>query len=347
MDKIFDPSGVAAKGALFGLPYTLENADLVLIPVPWEVTTSYGAGTSHGPLAILEASSQVDLSLKAVFEPWGFKVAMQNIPMETLEQSNKLKSQASQIIEYLESSTAPMTPEMESLQEQINSDCDNLHQHIYRQAKELIGKGKIVAIVGGDHSTPLGLISALSEVHDFGILQFDAHMDLRQSFEGFTYSHASIMRNAIDLPGVKSLTQIGIRDFCQEELDFIEECQKEINVYYDEDIQSQLFNGENFSELVSQIVAKLPEKIYISFDIDGLDPSLCPNTGTPVPGGLSFNQAYFILLAVVQSRRTIIGFDLNEVSPGNDNWDANVGARLLYRLTTLTGVSNDFLEFAD
>ena len=347
MSDELNPSGVSRKGLLFGLPYQKENAELVLIPVPWEVTTSYGAGTSKGPKAILEASNQVDLSLKAIFEPWNFKVAMQDVPEPIRQISKRLKSKAKQIIDYLEQKGPDLPPDLVAVQQEINQACEDLNEQIYKNAKSIIAEGKIPAILGGEHSSPLGLMKALSEHHEFGVLQIDAHMDLRASYEGFKYSHASIMRNAIDLPGVKSITPIGIRDFCQEEIDFIEESDKEINVYFDEDLQARQFNGETFSEIIHLLIATLPDKVYISFDIDGLDPSLCPNTGTPVPGGLSFNQAYFILLMLVQSGRTIIGFDLCEVSPGKDEWDANVGARMLYRLTSLTGVSNGFLEFAE
>jgi agmatinase len=87
---------------------------------------------------------------------------------------------------------------------------------------------------------------------------------------------------------------------------------------------------------VEDIIKALPEKVYLSIDIDGLDPGLCPNTGTPVPGGLSFEQTIYLLEQIANSQRTIIGFDLSEVAPGNDEWDANVGARLLYRLANLT-----------
>jgi len=344
MEKPFDPSGVGAAGALFGLSYSEEEASLVIIPVPWEVTTSYGGGTSRGPQAIVEASSQIDLSLKSIVDPWSFKVAIQEVSKEVFQKSAQLKKEASKIIDHLARTDEKLTPELKANQDRINDSCRVLHDKVYSAAKQLIIQGKIVVVLGGDHSTPIGLMRALSEIHNFGILQIDAHMDLRKSYEGFDHSHASIMRNAIELEGVTSLTQVGIRDFCEEELTFVKTCSKDIKVFYDEHLCEQLFEGVHFSKIVEDIISGLPDKVFISFDIDGLSPDLCPNTGTPVPGGLTFNQAIYIIDLLVKSGRKIIGFDLNEVSPGNDEWDANVGARILYRLTSLTGVSNGFLK---
>jgi agmatinase len=105
------------------------------------------------------------------------------------------------------------------------------------------------------------------------------------------------------------------------------------------------FSGETWAQRVAKIVADLPEKVYLSFDIDGLDPKLCPNTGTPVAGGLEAEQVLFLVEAVIDSGRTIIGLDLNEVAPGSEgDWDANVGARMLYRLCNLLGESNGRLR---
>jgi agmatinase len=186
-------------------------------------------------------------------------------------------------------------------------------------------------------------MKALSEKHAFGILQIDAHMDLRKDYEGFTFSHASIMRNAIQLDGVQSIVQVGIRDYCEEEETFIRACDKPIQSFYDDNIKEGLMIGDDWTDWVHSIIALLPEKVYISFDIDGLQPGLCPGTGTPVPGGLSFEQASFLIRKVAQSGRRIIGFDLCEVAPGA--WDGNVAARMLYRLITYTGVSHRAITF--
>jgi agmatinase len=108
-----------------------------------------------------------------------------------------------------------------------------------------------------------------------------------------------------------------------------------------------MYGGVNWSTLADSIVEELPENVYISFDIDGLDPKLCPGTGTPVPGGFEFDQVVHLISKVVSSGKKIIGFDLNEVSPGTTDWDANVGARLLFQLCMLTGVSHNKLKLQD
>ncbi|MBA4077191.1 MAG: agmatinase, partial [Cyanobacteria bacterium PR.023] len=179
--------------------------------------------------------------------------------------------------------------------------------------------------------------------HDsFGILHIDAHADLRDAYEGFTYSHASIMFNAIKEPTLTKLVQVGIRDYCEMESDLVASSDGRIVSFYDRDIKTKMFEGMSWMHICQEIVSQLPDEVYVSFDIDGLDPKLCPNTGTPVPGGLEYEQALYLVRMVAESGRVIIGFDVNEVAPGDeDEWDANVGARLLYRLANLTAKSND------
>jgi agmatinase len=164
---------------------------------------------------------------------------------------------------------------------------------------------------------------------------------LRRAYEGFERSHASIMDNVLKLaPGVAKLVQVGIRDFCEEEVDAIRDARGRVATTFDVDVAAARMSGA-LPALFERIVAALPTHVYVSFDIDGLDPTLCPHTGTPVPGGLSFHEASLLVGLVARSGRTIVGFDLNEVAPGpeGDEWDANVGARLLYKLIGWTLVS--------
>jgi len=182
-------------------------------------------------------------------------------------------------------------------------------------------------------------------VHDrFAVLQIDAHADLRHAYEGFTYSHASIMYNVLKSPAVGRLIQLGIRDLCEEETKVMQRAMGRVVTFYDEDIKSSLYKGKNWDSICDEVVRQLPSLVYISFDIDGLDPKLCPNTGTPVAGGFEFQQIIYLLKKIVTSGKKIIGFDLNEVAPGNDDWDANVGARLLYQLCNWTAVSQKKLK---
>ena len=229
----------------------------------------------------------------------------------------------------------------------INRRCQELNSKTKDKCDELINAGKIVGIVGGDHGTPLGLVQSLtSKYESIGILQIDAHMDLRNAYEGFEFSHASIMRNCMKSNVITSLVQVGIRDYCQEELSFCKHDHR-ISVYFDQKIKEALDRGASWSEQCDRIIDQLPEHVYVSFDIDGLDPKLCPGTGTPVPGGPEFWQVVLLLQRLATNGKHIIGFDLCEVAPvQNDReWNANVGARILYQLTTWTAVSHGLLTY--
>lgn len=337
----FNPNAAGAPGQLFGLPFTPETSELVIIPVPWEVTVSYHSGTADGPQAVLNASSQVDLAIKDIPDAWKLGVSMLPFPHSLHEESVRLRDWAANHIGTASGEISAGDPGLRK----INEACENLNIYIKSTAQKWMKEGKMVALLGGDHSTPLGLLRLLNERYErFGILQIDAHMDLRKAYQGFTYSHASIMYNALKLPGVSRLIQVGIRDYCDEELDVLKRSMGRIRTWFDDDLKSLLYEGKTWNHLCDRIIDDLPENVYISFDIDGLDPQLCPNTGTPVPGGLDFAQARYLLKKVATSGRKIIAFDLNEVSPGATDWDANVGARLLYQLCSWTGVSQGKLQ---
>ncbi len=339
----FDCNGPGIAGNLFGLPFSPETAEVVIIAIPWEVTVSYHTGTALGPKAILEASSQVDLAFRDIDDAWKLGVTMLPIPEDIYEESKRLRELSSTHIKSLERGEKliagnPVTTK-------VNEGSENLNIYVKSVTAKWIKERKLVGLLGGDHSTPLGFLRALSETYDrFGVLQIDAHADLRKGYEGFTYSHASVMFNALKIPAVGRLVQVGIRDFCDEELNVIDRAMGRVVTFFDQDIKDEMFRGVSWEHVCDNIIKALPPLVYISFDIDGLNPKLCPNTGTPVPGGLEFEQVVFLLKRLVQSGRKIIGFDLNEVSPGRDDWDANVGARLLYQLCNWMGASNGKLK---
>jgi agmatinase len=337
--KRFDPNAPGVSGNIFGLPFTPEAASLVILPLPWEVTVSYHTGTARAPHAILNASSQVDLALKEIPDAWKIGISLLPISLNLFEENCRLRELAAMHIKALEAGDKLQADN--PIVSKVNEGCENLNIYVKSTTKKLLSEGKMVALVGGDHSTPLGFLRALSETYNrFGILQIDAHADLRKAYEGFTYSHASIMYNALKLPAVGRLVQVGIRDYCDEELVVMKNGMGRIATYFDQDLKSQLYEGITWAKLCDHILENLPKEVYISFDIDGLNPKLCPNTGTPVAGGLEYEQALYLIQKLVKSGRKIIGFDLSEVAPGNDDWDANVGARLLYMLSNWMAVSN-------
>lgn len=340
----FDPNGLGIKGNLFGLPFTTETCDLIIVPVPWEVTASYHDGTALGPKAILEASTQVDLYFKGIKDAWKLGVTMLPFPEDLYQENKNLRSLALQHISSLETTSAA-DDYNKVIPSKINEACENLNVYVRNTTAKYLNNGKMVGLLGGDHSTPLGFLRALSERHDrFGILQIDAHADLRKAYEGFTYSHASIMFNALKLPAVERLVQVGIRDYCEEEVAVINRAMGRVVTFFDEDIKTQMYSGKTWEKICHEITNTLPQNVYISFDIDGLDPKLCPSTGTPVPGGFEFNQVTYLIKQIALSGKRIIGFDLNEVAPGSTDWDANVGARMLYQLCNWMAVSQGKLK---
>jgi agmatinase len=325
------------------LPFTAQEAEIVILPVPWEVTVSYGGGTIDGPDAIKEASLQVDLYDADAPETWkaGIHLLECDETIRSLSQSARAKAET--YIDELANGANP--DDYQALISEINANCETMIDFVETETGKLLDQGKITALLGGDHSTPLGFLKALAKRHEsFGILQVDAHMDLRIAYEGFTYSHASIMYNALQLPQVSKLVQVGIRDYCQEEIDVMNAQGKRVKTYFDDHIQSKRFEGRTWADQVAEIIDALPDKVYLSFDIDGLDPTLCPNTGTPVPGGLSYAQAIYLMRKLALSDKQIIGFDLNEVSPGETDWDANVGARLLFKQCVFAAISKGIVS---
>ena len=155
-------------------------------------------------------------------------------------------------------------------------------------------------------------------------------MDLRIAYEGFTYSHASIMYNALQLPQISKIVQIGIRDFCKQEVETVMEQGNRVQVHTDADMKAETFQGVTWEQQCNTIIAALPQKVTISFDVDGMYAWYGPNTGTPVPGGFSYEQATYLFNKLADSGKEIIGFDFVEVAPGETDWDGNVGARMLY-----------------
>ncbi|MGB0885732.1 MAG: agmatinase family protein [Chitinophagales bacterium] len=327
--KEYNPSNVGVKnGKIFGLPFNFDESEIVILPVPWEVTTSFGSGTSKASEKILEQSTQLDLYHLDFPNAWKKGIFMLNNSKEILELNKTYKAKAQEIIALLEKGKAQA--ELQQDIDKINEVSNKLNKWVFEQTTTLLNQNKKVILLGGDHSTPIGFLNALSLKHkNFGILQIDAHADLRNAYEGFTHSHASIMYNALKIKAVEKIVQVGVRDLCEEEVELINSDTR-IECFYDKKIKQDLYSGKNYNQIIKEIIDALPQKVYISFDIDGLDPKLCPNTGTPVAGGLEYTQALEIIRQIKSSGKEIIACDLVEV--GNADWDANVAARLLYEM---------------
>ena len=331
------------KNNIFGLPFTEDDARLVILPVPWEVTVSYGAGTSRACEHVFRASMQVDLYDAESENAWRQGLYMRQPDKKILMKSDYLRKEAELYINFTSKGELIERNSFmcKSLKE-INEGSNLLNKWVYEQTRDLLSQGKLVGLLGGDHSTPLGYFKAIAEKHgDFGILQIDAHCDLRKGYEDFVYSHASVMYNALkEIPQLKRLVQAGVRDYSQQEWDYILNSDYRVITYFDKDVKERLYEGQTWKQIAEEIVNHLPEKVYISFDIDGLDPKLCPNTGTPVHGGFEAEQVLYLIRKIIQSGRKFIGFDLVEIGTGDTDWDANVGARILWKLSNLLVANN-------
>lgn len=328
----FDPDAAATRtSGIYGLPFTAEESRVVIIPVPFEATTSYGGGASRGPEAVLQASRQVDLYDRDTGRPYAAGIAMLKNPSQVVRWNREAKRLARPVIEQ----GGAVNGKTRAAAAKVNALGDQVNEWVYGQTRELLEVGKMAVVLGGDHSVPFGAIRAYAERHaGLGILHVDAHADLREAYEGFTWSHASIFHNVMTrIPEVRKLVQVGVRDVGQGEIRMIESSNGRIVTFFDSDIAGLKESGATFASIADKIVARLPKDIYLSWDIDGLDPTLCPGTGTPVPGGLSWNEAIALLRAVLRAKKRIVGLDLCEVAPADKSeWDANVGARLLYKM---------------
>jgi len=331
-------AGPSEGAGIFGLSHSPRDAKVILIPVPFEATTSHGGGTSDGPGAILHASRQIDLVDLETSQLEPGKPSEQGIAM--LDESPDLRawdlSARMAASHVLARGGTHGEPALLGAAASADALIEKMNAQVRSTAALFLGRGKIVGTVGGDHSVSFGAIEAhAARYPGLGVLHFGAHADLRRAHQGFTWSHASILDNVLSrLPGVARLVQVGVRDLCAEEHERIAQSEGRIVTFFDAQLAEARFAGETWAQQCARILATLPAQVYLSFVIDALDPALCPHTGRRVPGGLSFQMATYLIAAVVRSGRRLVGFDLTEVAPAADggDWDQAVGARILYKL---------------
>jgi agmatinase len=332
------------KASLFHANVSIEEASLIVIPAPWEVTVSTRSGTALGPETILKASYQLDLFPHTYTNMQQLSIGMLPIPHDWKILGDTLRHHTTGYIHSLELGIHP--PSLpKSILQKINSHTREFYDELKNKALSYLSKNKQVAVLGGEHSVALPLIEAVAEKNaNFGILHINAHAALHKTYQGFTYSHATLMHHVLKLPQVEKIVQIGLRDYSTEEAQTITNSKGRIIPFFNESLKTDLFQGITWDTNCKKIIEELPEHVYISFDIDGLEASLCPSTGTPVPGGLGFDEVCYLFKCLVNAGKKVIGFDLCEVAPGEHlDWDAQVGSRMLYQLALTTAASQNRL----
>lgn len=288
--------GHGAEGHYAGLsePYSSEStARIVVIPVPFDETTTYRKGTDKGPEALIEAS--------------------RNLELYDVETNSEV---------YLEGIyTAPPILEKKS---------EAMLEATYQAVKHHLDNGKFVVTVGGEHSISYAPIKAHAEhLGEITILQFDAHADLQEAYEGDPWSHACVMARAKKLPQVKKIVSVGIRSMSSEELANLDRP----NTFF----SHQIVDNPNW---IDDVLNLLSGPVYITFDLDAFDSSLMPSTGTPEPGGLDWNQA-LKLLRRVATEKNLVGLDVVELCPNPENHAPDyLAAKLIYKTLSYQFQSN-------
>lgn len=268
-----------------------DNSKIVIYSAPMENTVSYGSGTKNGPKEILKASHYVEFYDEEMDNELCFEKGIATLPIHKFD---KLKSK-------------------------------NAVNKIEKDISKLISDDKFVVMFGGEHTVTLGSVLAHHKKYeDLSILQFDAHSDLRESYEGSKYSHASVMSRVYEFN--KNIVQVGIRAQCKDEGDLIKK--DKIKTFYARDIRQ----AQSQNNWQNEVVNSLSKNVYITFDIDGLDPTIVPATGTPEPGGLFWDET-LNLIKMVAKEKNIVGFDLVELAPSKYHVSSNfIAAKLVYKM---------------
>lgn len=338
MTTPFDPDAAAAPGSgIFGLECRPDEARVQILAVPFDATTSYRRGTAGGPQAVAAASHQVELSDRHFGQPHEVGIWLEEDDGRIANWNAEARSLAAPIVERggrIEGDT-----QLQADLARVDALSEALNEHVQAWSEGVLDADGLPFVLGGDHAVPYGNLAACAaRYRDLGVLHIDAHADLRPAYEGFRWSHASILYNALEqLDGITQVLQVGLRDLGQGELHRIQ-LDERLSTVFDDDWSRARMAGEPLAPIVRSAIEQLPKDVYVTIDIDGLEPALCPNTGTPVPGGLNWAECILWLEELAASGRRIVGADLVEVSPGaspdpdGESWDAVVGARLLYKL---------------
>jgi agmatinase len=276
---------------------TLEASKVAIVSAPYEHTVSYGGGTKRGPKGVIDASAYVEFYDDETQRELCFDVGIATL--KPLAFGKKSDRAALDIIE--------------------------------EQVDDLLAMDKFVVTIGGEHTISTAPIAShYRKYPSMSILHFDAHADLRESYQGSKYSHACFMARVAEFFPPKLITQVGIRALCKEEAAFIKK--EGVNTFFASSIRRGM-HGANWQQSVVDTLAK---DVYITFDVDAFDPSVMPATGTPEPDGLFYSETIDVIRAVIASGRRIVGLDIVELAPDARTPHADLTtARLLYKILNL------------
>ena len=319
----------SANLSLFDLNCQEKDSQLIVIPVPWDITTSYRKGTSLAAKAILESSNQIDHYHHYYPNFHQYGIHMIDIPADIIKLNQKLNDITQQIVNHDCQKKLLSDTKLNECLELVSAGTKTCFDWIHSQLNNY--SDKQVIVLGGEHSVSYPAISFFKKKHpQLSVLQIDAHMDLRPSYQQLTYSHAAVIyhcHSQLNIP----ITQVGIRDSSQSELDYVKK-HDNIHVFDDTYCQHQLFKGVQWDAICDDIINTLSDDVYITIDIDGLDSSFCPSTGTPVPGGMSYHQLCYLIQKIRASNKRIISMDLVEVAGFADSIGIINSTHLLYQL---------------
>ena len=342
----FDPNGaIPDNGNYFGIPLEPEEAALVLISAPWDLSLKVRNGSSFAPDAIIEASRSVDFFEPMAPDSWRKGIATVPIDYTIQDMSHRLRSDAERIVKVHEKQGGTPFDNLvyERSLRRVNEGFQALNDNIYKQSQTWLSEGKIVGLVGGDQSTAYGHIRAVAEHHgSLGVLHIDSSCNLKSCHQGFEFSHASVMHNILrDVPQVECLVGVGVRAFSPEEWQRAESDPR-VKLFTGQSIWSRHFEGVLWSTICNEIVESLPQNVYVSLDVNGLTVECSPHNGMVVAGGVRFPEVIYLLGKIVDSGRKIVGFALSEVLPDmDDKTDAAIASRLLYNICSMALKNHD------
>ncbi len=265
------------------------NAGFFILPYPFEGGISFHGGTAKAPQAVLQASSQVEL-YDEMLDAEPFRAGICTLETPTIPAKTK-----------------------------------EMADHIYKRCKTILEQGKYPIVLGGDHSISSGFVRALRRFHNpVGVVQLDAHADLRDQYENDPLSHASVMARIREQ--TEHTLQLGIRSMCMEEAELIK--RENLSLQTMHELRKNQFN-------ITAALERLPDKLFLSIDVDVFDTGLIQHTGTPEPGGLTWYEALGLLQDIFATKN-VVGFDIVELAYHPDDWVSPFAvAKLLYKMIGL------------